>query len=146
MVKKAKKKRVWVLQAAVFSALRRIFRTYPPYRETLDEAKEEYFVASKKGTKMRRVRFACNKCGKKYARKGVSIDHDSPVIQVTGSPRQPNGEIDYNVYIDRLFCTKDNLNCLCNKCHKEKSAIEVKQRAKFRKPTTAKKTTKRKPK
>jgi 5-methylcytosine-specific restriction endonuclease McrA len=138
MVKKAKKKREWVLQAAVFSALRRIFRTYPPYREVLDEAKEEYYVNSKKGTKMRRVRFACNHCGNKYARKGIAIDHITPVVDLSGLAKQPDGEVDFNVYIKRLFCPKSNLQSLCKKCHAVKSASEGKVRAKLRKPTTQK--------
>lgn len=146
MVKKAKKKSGWVLQATVFSALRRSFRTYPPYKETLEASKEEYYINSKKGTKMRRVRFVCNSCGNKYSRKGVAIDHIQPVIDLAGVARQPDGEVDFNVYIKRLFCPKSNLQTICKKCHTEKSAAEGKLRAKLRKPTSKKQTAKRKTK
>jgi hypothetical protein len=138
MAKKAKK-RVWVLQAMVFSALRRAFRTYPPYKETLDDAKEEYYIDSKKGKKLRRVRFRCNKCGKKYARTNVAVDHRIPVVDFTGVAKQEDGETDFNIYIKRLYCARGNLQILCLPCHKEKTKDEGKQR------TASKTTTKIQP-
>lgn len=137
MAKKAKKKRVWVLQAMVFSALRRAFRTYPPYKETLDEGKEEYYVDSKKGKKLRRVRFKCEKCNKKYARANIAIDHIVPVIDVAGVAKRPNGQPDFNEYIDRLYCAKSNLQRLCLTCHKAKSKEENKQRLTIKKNNSA---------
>lgn len=127
------KKRKWVLQAAVFSALRRIFRTYPPYNEVRNRAKEVYYVKSKKGKDLKRVRFKCESCGGKYAAKNVAIDHVESVVPVTGLPTQTNGDPDFNVYIKRLFCGIDNLQLLCKKCHADKSKNENKQRKKKRK-------------
>jgi 5-methylcytosine-specific restriction endonuclease McrA len=134
MAKKAKKKRVWVLQAMVFSVLRRAFRMYPPYKETLDDAKEEYYVDSKKGKKMRRVRFKCAKCSKKYARTNIAVDHIIPVVDFTGVAKQEDDTPDFNIYIKRLYCARKNLQILCLPCHKAKTKDEGKQR-------TASKTT-----
>lgn len=121
-------KRRWVLQAAVFSALRRIFRTYPPYSNVRNRAKEEFYIKSKKGKSLRRVRFKCEMCGKKYSSKNVAVDHIEPVIGISGLKRQPNGDPDFNVYIARLFCSEENLQLLCSPCHANKSKNENKQR------------------
>ena len=48
----------------------------------------------------------------------VQVDHKSPVID------PEVGFISWDVYIDRMFCEKDNLQILCVDCHKEKTAQE----------------------
>ena len=46
----------------------------------------------------------------------VHVDHIEPV----GSYK------DWNTYIEKLFCSEDNLQILCLACHKEKTADENK--------------------
>jgi 5-methylcytosine-specific restriction endonuclease McrA len=133
MPRKAKKKRTWNLQAAVYSALRRIFRTYPAYQDCRNRVKEEYFIKSKKGKPMRRVRFVCELCGTKVTNKKICCDHIEPVIPIEGLKKQANGLPDFNQYIDRLFCGPENLQVICEKCHKSKSAEESKARKKGKK-------------
>jgi hypothetical protein len=122
----AKKKKEWVLKAAVFSALRRAWGYSPLKKEALDKVKEEYYEKCKNGNSRRRVRFECEHCGKTYAQKGVQVDHIDPVVELSGF-------VDFNTYIDRLFCPSSGLQVLCKNCHKIKTLAEGKVRTKIRK-------------
>jgi 5-methylcytosine-specific restriction endonuclease McrA len=108
-----------------------------------ERAKEVYYIKSKKGKDLKRVRFKCEECSKKFSAKNVAVDHIEPVIEIGGVPVRSNGLPDFNVYIDRLFCGIENLQLLCKPCHKKKTAAEAKQRATKRSKT---KPTKRKSK
>jgi len=110
-------KRVWNLEAAVYSALRRAHRNSPEYHQTLKNAKSDYYIPSKKGKPMRRVQFECAECGSKSSRKNVAVDHKEPVVAVTG-------KTDFNEYIARLFCGIKGLQILCKVCHNKKSKLE----------------------
>lgn len=114
-------KRVWNLQAAVYSALRRAHRNSPEYHQALKNAKSDFYIPSKKGKPMRRVHFQCIKCGSKNSRKTVAVDHKEPVVEVTG-------KADFNTYISRLFCGIKGLQILCKVCHDAKSKEENRQR------------------
>ena len=108
---KSGKKKTFVLQAMLLSALRRAFRKYPPYQEVLKNAKKEYYIPSKKGDKkLRRVHFKCAICGNYFSSKQVAVDHIESVID-------SGGFVDYNTYIERLYCTIDKLRVLCHNCH-----------------------------
>lgn len=111
--------------------LRRAFKRCPQFTESLRRAKEEYFVESKHGKQMRRVRFTCATCGRKFINKSgareIAVDHRVPVVDPAV------GFVDFNTYIDRLLCPIDNLQILCNyagvrdgvkSCHKIKTAQE----------------------
>jgi 5-methylcytosine-specific restriction endonuclease McrA len=126
-------KKPFVLQVGIYSALRRMFRRWPGYSEVLNRCKKEFFIKSKKGSDMRRVHFQCEECGDKVDRKKFAVDHIEPVIPLEGLPIV-NGLPDYNVYIARLFCSKDNLQGLCESCHKEKTKLENALRRKLKKP------------
>jgi len=116
----------WSLEAAIYSALRRAHRNSPEYREALKLAKEEYFIKSKKGKDLRRVRFKCKTCGEANNRKLVNIDQKLSVIPIIG-------KTDFNDYISRLFCGVNGLQILCKRCHNEKSKQENKQRREYKK-------------
>lgn len=50
--------------------------------------------------------------------KYIHVDHIEPIID-------PNvGFVDWDTYIERLFCEADNLQCLCGDCHKIKTDLE----------------------
>jgi hypothetical protein len=66
----------------------------------------------------------CNDCGGIFHYKQVQRDHKEPVVPITGQVLQPSGEIDWNVYIDRLLCPVENFSILCLKCHQNKSFLE----------------------
>jgi hypothetical protein len=99
------------------------------FSEALNRAKVEYFEDSKHGKKLRRVHFKCNKCGRFFKNKGgeIAVDHIDPVVSIE------DGFVNMDVYINRLFCTVDNLQVLCNysgerdglkSCHKIKTSEE----------------------
>lgn len=71
---------------------------------------------------MRRVGYICTVCKKLTPNKECAVDHTSAVID------PEVGFVDFNTYIERLFCSKSNLKILCKRCHTEKSKIENKQR------------------
>jgi 5-methylcytosine-specific restriction endonuclease McrA len=106
--------KVFVLRAFVLNALRRASYRYPPRYETMKEARIE------------RGWYQCAKCLKPARRKEVQIDHIKPVLDPA------TGFVDYNTYIERLFCEKSNLQLLCKPCHKEKSTAENRNRRKKR--------------
>lgn len=112
----------WSEKALVISALRKVYRQYPIYKECLLAAKSDYYVLSKKGSLMRRVRWECAICGNKVSMAEKVVDHKDPVVD----PKI--GFVDYNTYAKRLFCPLYNLQVLCNSCHKIKCKVEVAQR------------------
>jgi 5-methylcytosine-specific restriction endonuclease McrA len=114
-----------------------ISRKFPAHYEKENLVKEEFFVLSKKGKPMRRVRFPCAICGKKVSRSSIRRDHIDPVINPeTGFPLTQLGEDDWNVYIKRLFCSGDNIQLICKPCHDGKTKKEKKERVVNRKKLT----------
>jgi hypothetical protein len=101
----------------IVSALRSASNRYPPKYTAKKAAwleRGKYLCAgyNKKPHKVG----ASIKVGKKRVN-NVSVDHISPVIG-------PEGFVDWNTFIGRLFCTADNLQVLCKDCHDRKSKDE----------------------
>jgi 5-methylcytosine-specific restriction endonuclease McrA len=110
------------VETFTINSLRRAFRRWPACYQTLEEAKEEYYIVSKNGKRLRRVRYTCAQCGKKFSRKQCEVDHIEPIANL-------DGYTTLDEYAKRLFCKKDNLQVLCKKvCHKKKSSEEAKIR------------------
>lgn len=103
------------------SALRAAFRRFPNKYETLKEAS----VGKRINTKTNRLaeHFRCNQCKGEFPAKEVNVDHLHPVVDTK------EGFVNWDVYIKRMFCTKDNLQVLCGKCHDLKTAEERKERS-----------------
>lgn len=59
---------------------------------------------------------------KKFKREKPQADHINSVVEVGV------GFVDWNTYIERLFCDTDGYQILCDECHKEKSIKENKER------------------
>ena len=76
----------------------------------------------KDGTKAAkpRVEYQCSCCKQWHMGKEISVDHSDPVI----SPS--TGFTDWNTFVSRLFCSKDNLSVLCDSCHTDKTNKEKK--------------------
>ena len=107
------------IRSFIVSVLRAGARRWPPKFEALDDA----FCGKKVNEKTGRMakHYLCASCGKEYTSKDVQVDHISPVVD-------PDvGFIDWNTFISRLYCSKDNLQVLCTKCHKVKTNEERKQ-------------------
>ena len=103
-----KKKKKWNENAAIRGALRRIFARSPIVIETKQSVREEFPQYKKDGNLAKKpmVRYRCAKCGELFKGSEVAVDHINPVVN--------DGFKDWNTFIDRLFCDKDNLQVLCN--------------------------------
>lgn len=118
MVKKKEYK--FVLEAAVMSALRRLFVKSPLFKATKDDAKEAYTAHKKDGSASaaKRVHYKCASCKKYHPEKGsarlkngklkknavlIAVDHVDSVMAVDGSTRKSDGTMDWNTYLSRLF-------------------------------------------
>jgi len=108
------------LKTFITSVLRGGYRRYPPKYEVLKEAS----VGKKlnKKTNRQALHYVCAECKKEYPGKEVNVDHINPVV----CPKE--GFVDWDVFIKRLFCEKDNLQVLCSGCHDKKTLKERKSR------------------
>jgi 5-methylcytosine-specific restriction endonuclease McrA len=107
----------------IVSALRYAFRKWPPKYETLKEA----FTKVKKNSASGRLarHFKCSLCKKDFPQSKIQVDHIFPII----NPKK--GFIDWNTFVERLFCEKKNLQVLCKPCHKIKTNLEKEERKKY---------------
>lgn len=104
----------------IISLLRRGTMRYPPRNDALREAKTEKRINVATGRLAQH--YKCAGCGGEFSLKNVCVDHIEPVIK----PGQ--GFVSWDVYIERMFCTKENLQVLCSKCHDVKTAMEKEEK------------------
>lgn len=107
------------LKSWLISGLRRMTMRYPPRNEALRTAKTEKKINEKTGRMAQHYR--CAECLQEFPAKEVQVNHIDPVIG-------DSGFIDWDTYIERMFCPVENLNVLCRTCHDVKSAQERKDR------------------
>lgn len=100
----------------ITSVLRAGSRKWPPRFQTLNEAKTEKKVNERTGRLAQH--FRCASCQQEFPATGVQIDHKIPVV----SPE--TGFTTWDDFIARLFCEKENLQCLCTGCHDIKTKKE----------------------
>jgi hypothetical protein len=101
----------------VVSALRAAFRRWPPKFKLLKSAATERRINPKTGKLA--MHYKCAQCGGEFPLKEVQVDHIKPVVDPT------KGFVDWDTFIERLYCEKRGLQVLCkNVCHKEKSKAE----------------------
>lgn len=115
---------VWTegrLRTFITSVIRKGFSRYPPKYETLAEAKLGKQVNSKTGRLAEH--YKCSSCNGSFTNSEVQVDHINPVVPITGW-------VSWDSFIENLFCSKDNLQVLCSKCHKKKSREENEERRK----------------
>jgi hypothetical protein len=62
----------------------------------------------------------------KILREKGDMDHISPVVSLEGN----HPYLDWNIFIERLFCKTENYQYLAKPCHKTKSKAENKLRQK----------------
>lgn len=108
------------LRTFITGVLRSGFRKFPAKYETLKAAS----VGKKLNPKTKRMseHYLCASCNKEFPGKEVQCDHIEAVVDPV------EGFVDWDVYIKRMFCSKDNLQILCSDCHDKKSAEERKVR------------------
>lgn len=104
------------LKGFITSVIRAGFRKFPAKYEALNKAK----AGKKINTASGRIaeHYKCAKCKKHFVNKDVQVDHKDPVVD------PEVGFVDWNTFIDRLYCMGENLQVLCTPCHKVKTATE----------------------
>jgi hypothetical protein len=119
--KKEKKEYKFVLEAAIESALRQLFKKSILANHTIKASKVEVPHYNKDGTlsKSRRVMHKCSDCqglfpdkkipvinkkGETVHKKAFAVDHTEPVVNPsTGKKKRENGKTDWNEYIERMM-------------------------------------------
>lgn len=69
-----------------------------------------------------RGKYNCESCGQTFKREGIHVDHIDPVVDIK------LGFVDWNSYIERLFCDELGLQGLCVPCHEAKTMQEDQMR------------------
>lgn len=106
----------------VISALRAASRRWPVKWTVLKAA----FVGRtiNKETGKLAQHYKCADCKGNFPAASVVVDHIDPVVDTM------TGFVDWDTYIERMYCEADGLQVLCKPCHKEKTALERKERKK----------------
>jgi hypothetical protein len=129
MGKKIKK---YNADSAIRSALRRTFSRSPIVREVMQIVRRERPWLRKDGSiaSKPRVEYLCSECNNWHMGKNIQVDHVIPVVDPS------SGFQNWDTFIGRLFCTKENLRVLCKDCHHEKTnkekTIAVERRRKLK--------------
>jgi hypothetical protein len=95
------------------SQLRRISRRWPPVYKALANAKVPYTGDNKR----KKWWYECADCKQLFDGKNVSVDHIEPV----GTLLKKSDIADF---IEKLFCSADKLQVLCDNCHDLKTYME----------------------
>lgn len=106
--------------AAIRGALRRVFSRSPIVRQVMFKVRREVPKFNKDGSRAKKdsVQYQCSACTEWIKSTAISVDHIVPVIGVD------EGFVDWNEFISRLFCGEDNLQVVCDTCHKTKTNTE----------------------
>lgn len=102
------------LKQFVINQLRRASWRWPPRNQ------------AKNAAKTARNCYTCAICKGSFPNKSVNVDHILPVVSTT------TGFVDWNVYIDRLYCNLEGFQVLCDDCHDKKTASEREERKKYK--------------
>lgn len=120
------KKKTFNKKSFLISQLRRATYKFPPRNEALKKARVD------------RGLYKCAGCSKITDRHDIRMDHILPIVD-------PNvGFVDWNSYIERMFCDEIGYQALCNSCHDQKSQGENSIRKQTRAEANKKKQVKRK--
>ncbi len=113
---KKKKKPKYNQNSQVRSALRRTFSRSPIVQEVIKNARSEHKKYKKDGSLAKKpaVRYTCTECKKLFMRKNIAVDHIDPVIPICGEFEN------WDLFIERLFCSISNLQVLCSYYIKDK--------------------------
>ena len=109
------------LRSFITSTIRGGFRRYPPKFQVLKEALWGKKVNPKSGREA--AHYTCASCTLEFPAKEVQVDHIAPVVDPVV------GFVSWDLFIERLFCSKENLQVLCKECH----AVKTKEEKELRK-------------
>lgn len=106
----------------IINQLRRLSLKYPPAIKATNRTKEEYYIYSKKGKPMKRLKFTCASCNKQNLKRSeMNLDHIIPVTENEGFTT-------WDKFVDGLFCEEENLWLICIPCHEQKTLQENAER------------------
>lgn len=106
------------LESWLIPKLRRVSMYWPGKTIARDNAKVYVDDGHYKNGKLKtKVMYQCNECRNLFEQKDTAMDHK---ISVVGT----EGFMDWNTYIESLFCSPDNYQCLCHTCHHKKTNNE----------------------
>lgn len=129
---KPKKRPKYNANSAIRSAVRRTFSRSPMVREVMMKVRRERPWHLKDGSVAAkpRVEYLCSSCQQWHMGKNIQVDHATPVVD------PETGFVDWNTFIDRLFCPIENLTVLCKNCHENKTnqekAVAVERRRRLK--------------
>lgn len=95
------------------SALRQKSRWWKPIAVAKNKARRVYKGANKR----QKYEYQCNICKEWFPEKKINIDHITPAGSLNCAADLPG-------FVERLFCEEEGLQCLCEKCHNEKTLSE----------------------
>jgi 5-methylcytosine-specific restriction endonuclease McrA len=115
-----KKRPKYNANSAIRGALRRAFARSPLVQEKMQESRREIPKFNKDGSRAKKdsVQRQCEVCQQWVGSTKIAVDHKEPVVSVS------DGFNDWNEFVARLWCNKDNLQRICNPCHDAKTTIE----------------------
>ncbi len=121
----SKKKPAFNQNAAIRGAIRRLFSRSPVHREVLAKVRREVPKYNQDGARSKKdsVQYLCNVCKSYVGSTKVEVDHIIPVIETN-----EHGFVDWNMFVDRLFCGPENLQVICDPCHDKKTHEEQQKR------------------
>lgn len=106
--------------SVIRGALRRAFARSPLVIEKMQESRRTSPRYNKDGSRAKKdwVQRQCEVCLSWVGSTKIAIDHKDPVVSVT------DGFQDWNEFVERLWCSKENLQRLCDDCHNTKTQTE----------------------
>lgn len=93
------------LKRNIVNKLREVYRSYPVRNQALKAALRPNSA------------YECAECKNLFTKNQVQVDHREPVVST-------DGFIDWNTYIERMFCPLEGMWVLCKPCHLKKSIVE----------------------
>lgn len=113
-------------EAWLMKHLRRISGMWPAKNEAVNLAKVQVHIGFyKNGNPEYKTMIKCYLCDELHDRSNIQVDHIDPIVGL-------DGFIDWNTYIEKLFCDISNLGAVCRECHYLKTSEENEQRRKIR--------------
>lgn len=95
------------------SALRQKSRWWKPVQLCKINARRQY----KGPNKRQKFEYQCNICRNWFPERLINVDHKIPAGTLRCSEDLP-------LFVEKLFCEADGLQCLCSSCHDAKTKSE----------------------
>lgn len=107
-------------------AIRRVFSRSDLRRAVLEACRTDYMDSKRPRVKKWGI---CNTCKQHEPLYLMQVDHIDPIVPVEKTLEQ----MSWDTVVDRVWCDKNNLQCVCKECHHTKTKEEGKLRREFKK-------------